>query len=793
MKEKIFHRKNSISKKKLSKNEKLSFIVNSLSNLYTNKNNIMKDILNNFKSKFFDLNINNSTNNNNNNNNNNIEINIQDNGIFFIALISFHQKTGSVIELTFPNKEQIFQNKTNFFSLLKDNNNENESNSSILDYILNKLTFYCLPDGIHLKNKDFNIFFIQKFNRILYCIYYYIQINTNEKNVFDPFQKNERHSIQKSLCIVTLNPFFTYFYENLQIQMEIFMSQSNLENKSMLYDLYNNCINKDDLYKKYKLDDMLIKFFNYSKLFFILKENFFRLIKLILCEKKIIVFSCIPSNCSMFMFSLLSLFPGFLFFNKNYYNNNINEEDILNDNNNNNDNYIEFYNIQKFFLQNGYPFKFLSNRNNFYPIFTLNDLDDIKKNKLDSYIICSSNLLILNLKELNPDCLINLDENKIEFRYNINSINIDEFNDNNENEEDNNNTNEKNKLNDKKNIFNNSSYEKEILNKIFDILKINKKKDNLIYNENLKEDWILFSKIHKNNNNNNNININDNNKFHLYEKIKNNNLFIKNIIYEYFNNLVYDLSFTIEQIFFSKLNFDTTIEEEEQKEEEKQTEENNNNNKNNKKSNNKNSDIYSKILNNLKKFSLDFIFQWTNTKNFKFWFFNHNFSIASLCEYSGKYQNISLCFENGDTYKGTLKSGKKFDKGLFYEFKTKSLYNGYFKNNKKNGKGILQYKNLTSKFTYSGNFVDDCFKGFGNLITEKEKYSGQFNNNEYNGKGILIDKEGNIYDGNFINGLKFGKGKIVKSNGEKIEGIFENNILIEENNEKENKEKLFNW
>ena len=63
-----------------------------------------------------------------------------------------------MIELTFPNKEQIFQNKTNFFSLLKDNNNENESNSSILDYILNKLTFYCLPDGIHLKNKDFNIF-----------------------------------------------------------------------------------------------------------------------------------------------------------------------------------------------------------------------------------------------------------------------------------------------------------------------------------------------------------------------------------------------------------------------------------------------------------------------------------------------------------------------------------------------------------------------------------------------------------------------------------------------------------
>ena len=119
MKEKSENTKNNKQNKFKSKNEKLNFIVTSLSNLYTNKNNIMKYMLNNFKSKFFDLNVNNpnqkNINKNNNNYINNNEINIQDNGIFFIALISFHQKKGSEIELTYPNKEEIIKTKKNFF------------------------------------------------------------------------------------------------------------------------------------------------------------------------------------------------------------------------------------------------------------------------------------------------------------------------------------------------------------------------------------------------------------------------------------------------------------------------------------------------------------------------------------------------------------------------------------------------------------------------------------------------------------------------------------------------------
>jgi hypothetical protein len=88
--------------------------------------------------------------------------NYPNNGIFFLALVSFHQKNGSIIEKTFPSKEEILKNE-NIFNLLKNNNN-NIDNNTILNDIFNQLTIYCLSDGIHLVNSDNFIFFIQNYN-----------------------------------------------------------------------------------------------------------------------------------------------------------------------------------------------------------------------------------------------------------------------------------------------------------------------------------------------------------------------------------------------------------------------------------------------------------------------------------------------------------------------------------------------------------------------------------------------------------------------------------------------------
>ena len=74
--------------------------------------------------------------------------------ILLIAIVGFHHKKGSIIEFTYPPKEQLIQSK------IFKNLSEKIPPSKILDDILNQLTFLCLPDGCHLINEDNQFFFI---------------------------------------------------------------------------------------------------------------------------------------------------------------------------------------------------------------------------------------------------------------------------------------------------------------------------------------------------------------------------------------------------------------------------------------------------------------------------------------------------------------------------------------------------------------------------------------------------------------------------------------------------------
>ena len=162
-----------------------------------------------------------------------IEINDNNNineQILFLALITFHHKQGGVVECTFPSKEEILSNDK--LNILIDENNEKINNKElVLEYILNNLVNYCLIDGIHLSDKEPDFFFIHDFPKILYCLSYYIQKNTDneENNIEDDFQENIRGCIQKSICIVSTMPLFgnsiTYenYYTHLSTQMTLYM------------------------------------------------------------------------------------------------------------------------------------------------------------------------------------------------------------------------------------------------------------------------------------------------------------------------------------------------------------------------------------------------------------------------------------------------------------------------------------------------------------------------------------------------------------------------------------------
>ena len=234
---------------------------------------------------------------------------INDDSILFLALITFHHKQGGMLECTFPSKEEIISGQK--LNPLIDTKNEKIKNKNlVMESIINNLVNNCLIDGIHLTNNDSNVFIIHDFPKIIYCFSFYIQKNTDneENNIQDDFQENIRGCIQKSICIVSTIPLFgniiTYqnYYTHLSTQMTLYMNQKSLNDKKALTDIYIKIEKEFCKEKKWQ--------FNLRKAFSILKDDLLIILKFIILEKRIIIFSQIPSNVSLLIMTLLSFFPG---------------------------------------------------------------------------------------------------------------------------------------------------------------------------------------------------------------------------------------------------------------------------------------------------------------------------------------------------------------------------------------------------------------------------------------------------------------------------------------------------
>lgn len=121
---------------------------------------------------------------------------------------------------------------------------------------------------------------------------------------------------------------------------------------------------------------------------------------------------------------------------------------------------------------------------------------------------------------------------------------------------------------------------------------------------------------------------------------------------------------------------------------------------------------------------------------------------------------------NGDSYKGSWKSGKPHGEGTFYyksegvtyvgqikqdKFEGRGklylangqlLYDGAFKNNMMHGKGTLNMPN--ADWTYQGNFVENKMQGQGlQSFTNGDTLEGNFDNGQANGILLFYDKSSN--------------------------------------------------
>ena len=646
---------------------------------------------------------------------------LDSNPILYIAVVSFHQKKGSIIEFTYPEKDDLLINE-NIKNYLKSLSvSEGDTPSSIIDNINNQLTYLCLPDGSHSSETDSQFFLIQNFSQILYGISCYRQLQVTNAMKEDDIE-NTRDCVQKAMCIVSKIPLFGPMSSKLSVTMSAYFNQSSLKDKAIIKELY--CNYETGRFKTINVNEILDSF-SLRRLISMTKEKIFELMKLILLEGKILVFSHLAHNVCSFIFSFLSIFPCNAFFNL----------DI--EFGGNAKNYFECY--KKF----GFPIKFFNKNSKLYSLLTLYDVEKVEGKEINSFLIGTTNQLLLNYNKLQYDCIINLDEGKITYNQKLNQ-----------------------------NLIKNSKNEKNIFKQISTICQF--KKNEKIVSDN----WMIN-------------NSSENSSTPQLISFEGSDDYLRKIFIEYLTNFLCDIAL------ITHISNELSLDNETKSTQIKKILSNHNSTF---------IHHWISTTTNFKFWRYEHEEEiWYRSQNISY--ANNILILYDNGDYykgeiskgipngSGTliYSKDNMIY----TYIGSFINGKKEGKGNLSSKDNLYIYEGNWKEDKKNGQGQL----LDHGIQYTGNFVDDIYNGYGCLICKSgDVYEGEFikgllygmghlnyNNGDIyvgnfeqsfpNGKGQLTYKNGDIYNGDFRNGKKSGKGFLMRKNGEKYDGIFESDLF----------------
>ncbi len=136
----------------------------------------------------------------------------------------------------------------------------------------------------------------------------------------------------------------------------------------------------------------------------------------------------------------------------------------------------------------------------------------------------------------------------------------------------------------------------------------------------------------------------------------------------------------------------------------------------------------------------------------------------------------------GSVYEGNFKNGKRNGKGKCTAAND-VVYEGDWKDNKRDGVGKAAYKVKGYDFggrnwSYEGLWKKDSIDGRGTYIySNGNSYTGEVKNNKLDGKGRMVLKDSTVYECQWKDNAMNGKGNILFKNGDVHTGTFINDKL----------------
>lgn len=193
-------------------------------------------------------------------------------------------------------------------------------------------------------------------------------------------------------------------------------------------------------------------------------------------------------------------------------------------------------------------------------------------------------------------------------------------------------------------------------------------------------------------------------------------------------------------------------------------------------------------------------------------FFEINNNLENIKRYSGSWKknqkNGKGAYFYGDCllYEGYFLNDKYDGKGIAYFNNGNVMYSGDFKNNNYHGKGASFYPNQKLLFNgifncssfvegsfYDRNNIEHHYEGNwnGQIIEYNSEqipiYEGSSYKGQYHGYGMIIRNDYSIlYQGMFQNNKFHGDGVLQLSNGKMVQGQFIDNLYVKKNRETEN-------